>query len=191
MFSGVKNEIPSQGFASQNTSFDIFTSTHEHRHQRNHVFAKPLVFQRGLAGEVSLAHPTDFDMLRKEENFTSIDGYGKDGFLINNVEYWCSVMCSNKIAFQWKIVSPKDITVESLALVHLLDPTPDIVIIGTGARMCQISPEVSEHFKQAGIALDIMSTVNASPTFNILNQEGRIVVGALLPNIDFEKQDVE
>jgi NADH dehydrogenase [ubiquinone] 1 alpha subcomplex assembly factor 3 len=58
------------------------------------------------------------------------------------------------------------------------------VVIGVGKRYHRIPESVLQPLRDRKIAVDVMDTPNAATTFNILNQEGRIVGGALLPEWD-------
>ena len=57
-------------------------------------------------------------------------------------------------------------------------------MIGVGKRYHKLPDEVLQYFRERHIAVDVMSTPNATSTFNILNQEGRVVGGAMLPEWD-------
>ena len=58
------------------------------------------------------------------------------------------------------------------------------MVIGVGKRYHKLPDEVLQYFRERHIAVDVMSTPNATSTFNILNQEGRVVGGAMLPEWD-------
>lgn len=82
----------------------------------------------------------------------------------------------------WKPKSIDEIDIDSLAILDLLKPIPDLVVLGCGKTGVVPPPQ---HLVQAlwkkGVALEVSDTNNAAATFNLLNQEGRKVVGALLP----------
>lgn len=58
--------------------------------------------------------------------------------------------------------------------------TPEIVIIGTGARLQWPVTEVLKPLIDAGIGYEIMDTRAACRTYNILSNEGRDVAAALM-----------
>lgn len=64
----------------------------------------------------------------------------------------------------------------------------DICIIGTGPRIERLSEDLRKSMMMAGIGIEVMDTVNALATFNVLNEEGRVVVGAFLPVDPLEEQ---
>ena len=57
----------------------------------------------------------------------------------------------------------------------------ELCIVGTGRRMQRTPKSLHDDLKAMGIAYEVMDTVNALATFNVLNEEGRNVIGAFLP----------
>jgi hypothetical protein len=64
----------------------------------------------------------------------------------------------------------------------------ELCIFGTGRRLQRTPKSLEVVMKAMGIPYDTMDTVNALATFNVLNQEGRNVVGAFLPLDPIEVQ---
>lgn len=56
-----------------------------------------------------------------------------------------------------------------------------LVLLGTGDRTVRTPPHIEAMFRARGIRVESMSSSAAGSTFNILNDEGRDVVAALLP----------
>ena len=72
---------------------------------------------------------------------------------------------------------------EALSPEHLrpiADMAPELVIVGTGSRQRFPRPEVLRPLIEARIGFEVMDTVAACRTYNILVSEGRSVVAALL-----------
>lgn len=59
--------------------------------------------------------------------------------------------------------------------------TGDILTKCNCAMGQPMSREVLDLFAEIGVGMEVMDTKNASHTFNVLNQESRIVAAALLP----------
>jgi len=55
-----------------------------------------------------------------------------------------------------------------------------VVIFGSGRRLRFVSPALLRGLIERGIGVETMDTAAACRTYNILAQEGRRVVGALL-----------
>lgn len=57
---------------------------------------------------------------------------------------------------------------------------PELVLLGTGARLVFPHPRLTLALIQAGIGLEVMDTAAACRTYNILMGEGRAVAAALI-----------
>lgn len=62
----------------------------------------------------------------------------------------------------------------------LLEKEPELVLLGTGARVRFPHPKLTADLARAHVGIDAMDTAAACRTFNILAAEGRRVVAALL-----------
>ncbi len=84
----------------------------------------------------------------------------------------------DRIVEDWRPTSASNVRAEDAAAVLALDP--EIVLLGTGARQ-QFPPSAFRAaFAAKHIGLDVMDTGAACRTFNVLAQEGRRVLAALL-----------
>jgi len=121
-----------------------------------------------------------------------------------------SIIAFPNSCFLWNNVSqPKDVTLESLSIVQLLNqPSPiDYLFIGidsdsgtgtgTGAGagneipMEELNRIKKEMKKQSNIVVEQMDVMNAMGTFNILNGEDRRVAVALVVNVNANLQNGE
>jgi uncharacterized protein len=69
---------------------------------------------------------------------------------------------------------------ETSHLDVILQFDPELVLLGTGARLRFPPPEILQPLHRAGIGVEVMDTGAACRTFNILVAEGRQVVAGLL-----------
>ena len=70
---------------------------------------------------------------------------------------------------------------ESLAFLRVLTPRPELVLLGSGQRVdFRPSAELESFFRELGIGFEVMATGNALATYNILTDEGRTVLAALV-----------
>jgi NADH dehydrogenase [ubiquinone] 1 alpha subcomplex assembly factor 3 len=126
--------------------------------------------------------PQDFELITTDTGLVRIGYCFPSGFLLNNMKIHGSVICYGDTFLLWKPKSIDEIDIDSLAILDLLKPIPDLVVLGCGKTGVVPPPQ---HLVQAlwkkGVALEVSDTNNAAATFNLLNQEGRKVVGALLP----------
>ncbi|KAI8614116.1 NADH dehydrogenase 1 alpha subcomplex assembly factor 3 [Chytriomyces sp. MP71] len=72
-------------------------------------------------------------------------------------------------------------TPDAFRLFELVHPTPEILVVGTGATMHLMPPHLRKYINGLGLQIEIMSTRHAASTYNLLIQEGRKVAAALLP----------
>ena len=84
----------------------------------------------------------------------------------------------------WLLWRPRvfdEIDEASLVLFDLLEPAPEVLLVGVGERLQRfLPPEVIDRARSRGIVVEQMDTPNACATFNILSQEKRRVAGAFL-----------
>lgn len=60
-------------------------------------------------------------------------------------------------------------------------PIPEILILGSGRYIERLNPELRRFIRSTGMKLEELDSRNAASTYNVLNEEGRIVAAALLP----------
>ena len=78
----------------------------------------------------------------------------------------------------WAPQTIQDLTAESLN--RIVEIRPDILLIGTGATMTFLSPEIYGELINLGIGVEFMDTSAACRTYNALSAENRNVAAALL-----------
>jgi uncharacterized protein len=100
---------------------------------------------------------------------------------IRIAERWVTghvIVSAERIVEGWTTAAPAALTVDDLAPALNLAPT--IVLLGTGARHHLPDVDLMAELADRAIGLEIMTTPAACRTFNVLLQEGRRVVAALL-----------
>lgn len=105
-------------------------------------------------------------------------GYG-DGFvLLNGERREASVIVLPERILDWPVAS-----FAGLAEAHfatLAELGPELVLLGTGARLRFPHPRLAAPLARAGIGLEVMDLQAACRTYNILVAEERVVAAALL-----------
>ncbi|XP_057450821.1 uncharacterized protein LOC130742738 [Lotus japonicus] len=109
-------------------------------------------------------------------------GYSDTGFTVNRVEYEGSLLCVGNLLLSWKPNKFSEITADSLSLFQIVRPIPEILILGCGRNIQPVDPELRKFIRSTGMKLEAVDSRNAASTYNILNEEGRIVAAALLPH---------
>jgi uncharacterized protein len=72
---------------------------------------------------------------------------------------------------------------EELAAIHfqqIADLAPEVVILGTGARLRFPPPAVTRALIEVNVGVEVMDTGAACRTYNFLASDGRRVIAALL-----------
>ena len=132
---------------------------------------------------------------------TAIDACLNDGFhLDNGIKITggsgCLLVAGEAFSWRpWDAVSPSqqgdqaakmgqwDIPGTAWGLLELVWPKPDLLILGTGGRMRQVSKRTRDLVAEMGVRLDVLDTRNAAAQFNLLATERGIgeVAAALVP----------
>ncbi|KAI0180341.1 hypothetical protein GGR52DRAFT_530899 [Hypoxylon sp. FL1284] len=146
--------------------------------------------------------PTDFGALDVLGNTpapsTSIDVCTPDGFHLNSgarVVDGAGVLLVGGEAFSWRPWLPRgekrllnkkgqwEVPGESLGLLGLLWPRPDLLILGLGPEIRPISPALRRHISSLGMRVEVLDTRNAAAQFNLLATERGVndVAAAIIP----------
>lgn len=68
-------------------------------------------------------------------------------------------------------------------IFEAVDPSPEILVIGSGAKSIPFPSIFSQKFQKLGTQLEVVDSKNACATYNLLLKEGRLVSCAILPSI--------
>ncbi|KAE8646709.1 hypothetical protein Csa_005308 [Cucumis sativus] len=107
--------------------------------------------------------------------------YTETGFTVNGVDYEGSLLCVGNLLMSWTPKKFSEITSDSLSIFQIVRPITEILILGCGRYTEPVNPELRQFIRSTGMKLEAVDTRNAASTYNILNEEGRIVAAALLP----------
>lgn len=111
-----------------------------------------------------------------------IQGYGAGAFRINGAVFKTPVIVTSEKTWIWDApMVAGDLSGGHFEPLLQIANDLDVVLLGTGGRMIQISPALKTTLKQEGLSVDAMDTGAACRTYNVLMAEGRRVAAALLP----------
>lgn len=122
----------------------------------------------------------DFQLLQDEEGVARIEGYSEEGFLVNSVEVEGSVICYQNLFLMWNVNEWKEVTSDTLALVEAVKPAPELLLLGSGRTYQHPPPALLKWLSEKRLPYEVMDTAHAVSTYNVLAQEGRRVVLAVL-----------
>ena len=114
---------------------------------------------------------------------TSIQAHGDGWVQVNGQRYTQSVLVTSTQGVKHWGVETFDLLSPS-HVAELCDLGAEVLVFGSGNKMRFPSPAVMKPLVEAHIGWETMSTAAACRTFNILAQEGRTVVAALLIESD-------
>jgi uncharacterized protein len=108
----------------------------------------------------------------------TITGYGAGHVSINKEAHPHSlIVLPDQLIAPWATcferLAPEDFA--QLTAIH-----PEVVLLGTGARLRFPDPAILHGLIDAGIGVEVMDLPAACRTYNILMNEGRLVAAALL-----------
>lgn len=118
-----------------------------------------------------------FDAGAAGQNF--IHGYAAGQVSINQQVYRRSLLVApNRPIADWPPQTFPDLAAEHFEQIRQL--APEVVVLGTGSRLQFPRLADTRALIQANIGLEVMDTGAACRTYNLLMQDGRRVVAALL-----------
>jgi uncharacterized protein len=108
-----------------------------------------------------------------------IRAYAAGSVTINEEVYTASLIVTpQRIVADWPPAGFSDLAAAHFEAIAALKP--EVVILGTGARLRFPAPGITRALVEAGIGLEVMDTGAACRTYNILMSDGRRVAAALL-----------
>jgi len=110
----------------------------------------------------------------------TIASVGPDGIRING-RLWSETIAltADEIISPWHSAPVAELNEEHFA--PLLANSPELVLLGAGARSEFLPRELMFSFARIGVGLEVMDTAAAARTFNVLAMEGRRVAAVLYP----------
>ena len=117
--------------------------------------------------------------LSNVSGINAFTGYGEGYVMVNRQRYEQSlVVLPERLVTDWRPAGFDQL--EAADFAALAELAPEIVLLGTGARLRFPRPELTRALMTARIGLEVMDVQAACRTFNILAAEERKVAAALL-----------
>jgi uncharacterized protein len=104
-----------------------------------------------------------------------IQSYKGGAFRVSNVQHAGAIIVTPEQTRAWD-VEPADLSVDDFSVIEA-----DVILLGTGARLVHLAPELRKALRAAGKNIEVMDTGAACRTYNVLMAEGRSVAAALIP----------
>ncbi|MEY3830858.1 MAG: hypothetical protein RIS40_663 [Pseudomonadota bacterium] len=117
--------------------------------------------------------------LIQSDNKNLITGYDLNWVEVNQVRHQSSlIVAPDQLLLEWSVKTIKDINENSFEAIKSLDI--EIILLGTGNTQEHLEPRLLEYFSKKNIAIESMSNQSACRTYNILANEERKVLLALM-----------
>jgi uncharacterized protein len=117
--------------------------------------------------------------LIQSDNKNLITGYDLNWVEVNQVRHQSSLIVTpDQLLLEWSVKTVKDINENSFEAIKSLDI--EIILLGTGNTQQHLEPRLLEYFSKKNIAIESMSNQSACRTYNILANEERKVLLALM-----------
>ena len=117
--------------------------------------------------------------LIQSDNKNLITGYDLNWVEVNQERHHSSfIVTPNQLLLEWPVKSIKDIKENSFEAIESLNV--EIILLGTGNIQEHLEPRLLEYFSKKNMAVESMNNQSACRTYNILANEERKVLLALM-----------
>ena len=112
---------------------------------------------------------------------TLVDAYTRSGFTVNGVLMQGAVLLLPRMTTLFAVRRLEDLAPQNLDVLRVLDPLPELLIIGCGRMVTPLPATTTRWLSQHGINPELFPTHSACSTFNFMAQERRPVAAILFP----------
>ena len=155
---------------------------HHHQHHLDKVQTR----------DINLGNEYYSDVFDGESPAVHVKGYDEVGHFVlgNGSVLRRPLVCYAGKVFVWEAgakSSSLEITPRSLSVLRAVKPKPDILVVGYGDREASrgaastLTEGARRLLRDLNVSLELVDTKTAISTFNILQQDGRRVLAALVP----------
>jgi uncharacterized protein len=109
-----------------------------------------------------------------------LDAVGNGGFRFADMSHRGSILILPSGISAWHVTEWTSVTAHSLVLLFAEASEIDFVLIGAGDMPRAMPENLRWRFKELKLHCDVMTTVAAARTYNVLAGEGRRVASALI-----------
>ncbi len=108
-----------------------------------------------------------------------IKGYKPGCIRINDEEHCQSLIITpDKLYLDWPPQQPDELTASHFDVI--IATKPEVILLGTGPEQVFLSPTLYQSVLAKQIGIEIMNTLSACRTYQVLTSEGRAVAAAMI-----------
>lgn len=107
-----------------------------------------------------------------------VSGFSGRGFRVDETYRDGGLILTPMAALPW---DAEAMTVDGLEPIFELEPVPEFILLGTGARLTRPSIEIVRAIEARGIGVEPMDSRAAARAWGVLRGEDRWIAAALLP----------
>lgn len=117
--------------------------------------------------------------LNKDADLNLVTSYAADRITVGETTYATSlILAPQQLIAPWGTASAQALGAADFTL--MLDLDPEVLLLGTGRRLHFPPPAITRGVFEQSVGLEVMTTAAACRTYNILANEGRRVIAALI-----------
>lgn len=110
-----------------------------------------------------------------------VQGFAAGGFAVSGSVY-AAILLTPDSAAPWSApASLAEVSMEHLAPLLAMEPSPEFLLLGTGSRLTQPPRALVRALEERGIGLEAMDSRAAARTWGLLRGEERWIGAALMP----------
>ncbi len=109
-----------------------------------------------------------------------VTGFSGGGFVVEEGVYR-ALLLTPVSAGEWSPPALAELAPADLEPLLALDPPPEFLLLGTGARLTHPPRALRESLEERGIGLEVMDSRAAARTWGLLRGEERWIAAALMP----------
>ena len=110
-----------------------------------------------------------------------VRGFTAAGQFVVDAETYASVLLTPERVMAWEPPALATLGADDLRDLLALDPAPEFLLLGTGAKLARPPAAFVRSLKERGIGVESMDSRAAARTWAVLRAEHRWIVAALLP----------
>jgi uncharacterized protein len=110
-----------------------------------------------------------------------LEAFSGTGFRVDGVVYATGLKLTPSAAKAWDAPAIDKLSEWDVADLITLDPSPEFLLLGTGASLQRPPPAFVSVCEDKGIGIEVMDSRAAARAWGVLRGEDRQIVAALLP----------